>query len=131
MNSNKYCFDSCMFIEYSKNNNQAVKLWKKLNEKKIQVVINPVIIDEVAYIMQKYGNINIDDIQKKLFIFEILTIDKDVCLKTFDCVKKYNLTMHDAFILATCIIYNIPNLVSLDKHFIIPCKSENINLINK
>ncbi len=80
--------------------------------------------------MQKYGNVDILDIKKKLFIFDILPIDKNVCIKTFDCVKKYNLKMHDAFILATCIIYKIPNLVSLDKHFIRPCKNEGINLIN-
>ena len=82
MDTNKYFFDSCMFIEYSKNNSQAIQLWKEL------------------------------------------------CLKTFDCVSKYNLKIHDAFILSTCIIYKIPNLVSLDKHFISPCENENINLIN-
>ncbi len=130
MRSNKYCFDSCMFIEYSKNNVEAVNLWQKLSEQDIEIVINPIIVDEVAYIMQKYGNVDILDIKKKLFIFDILPIDKNVCIKTFDCVKKYNLKMHDAFILATCIIYKIPNLVSLDKHFIRPCKNEGINLIN-
>ena len=131
MNTNKYCFDSCMFIEYSKNNIDAVRIWENLNNKNIEIVINPIIIDEVAYIMQKYGNVDIEEIQRKLFIFDILPIDKNVCLETFQCVKKYNLKMHDAFILATCIVYKIPNLVSLDKHFIKACKNENVNLIDK
>ncbi len=49
MRSNKYCFDSCMFIEYSKNNVEAVNLWQKLSEQDIEIVINPIIVDEVAY----------------------------------------------------------------------------------
>ncbi len=129
MNKEKYCFDSCMFIEYSKNNVDAVKIWEELDNKNIEVVINPIIFDEVAYIMQKYGNVDIEEIQKKLFMFDMLTIDKYVCQETVECVKKYNLKMHDAFILATCIIYKIPNLVSLDQHFVVPCKEENITLI--
>jgi len=80
--------------------------------------------------MQKYGNISIEDIREKLFIFDILPIDKKVCEQTVQCVKKYNLKMHDAFILASCIVYKIPNLVSLDKHFINPCEEENITLVN-
>ena len=130
MNKKKYCFDSCMFIEYSKNNADAVRIWEELDSKNIEIVINPIIFDEVAYIMQKYGNVNIEEIQQKLFMFEMLPIDKAVCEKTVQFVKKYNLKMHDAFILATCIIYKIPNLVSLDKHFVNPCKEENITLLN-
>jgi len=30
MNTNKYCFDSCMFIEYSKNNIDAINIWEDL-----------------------------------------------------------------------------------------------------
>jgi predicted nucleic acid-binding protein len=128
--SDKYFFDSCMFIEYSKNNLQAIGIWQKIDDLSAVIVINPIVFDEVAFIMQKYGKISIDEIKEKLFAFEMFPIDKQICDEAVNCIKKYNLKMHDAFILATCKYYQIPNLVSLDSHFIEPCKAENINLIN-
>lgn len=129
--SDKYFFDSCMFIELSKDNPQAVAIWKKLSEQNTEILINPIIIDEVTFILQKYGKLSIDEIEQKLFMFEILPLDEVICQLAYDCIRKYNLKMHDAFILATCKFFGISNLVSLDSHFVEPCKAENINLINE
>jgi len=119
-----------LLIEYSKNNSQAVDIWHKLDDLSVEIIINPIVFDEVAFIMQKYGKVSIDEIKEKLFAFEMFAIDKEVCDEAVNCIKKYNLKMHDAFILATCKYYQIPNLVSLDSHFVEPCKAENINLIS-
>ncbi len=127
--SDKFFFDSCMFIELSKDNPLAISIWQKLSEKNAEIIINPIVIDEVTFILQKYGKLSIDEIEQKLFMFEILPLDETVCKLAYDCIRKYNLKMHDAFILATCIYFEIPYLVSLDSHFIEPCKAENINLI--
>lgn len=126
----KYFFDSCIFIENSKNNPKALLLIDKISSLEAEIVINPIVIDEVTFILLKYSNKAIEEIEKELFSIDILPLTIDVCKLTFSVIKKYNLKMHDAFILATCIFFKIQNLVSLDSHFIEPCKSENINLIN-
>ena len=87
-------------------------------------------IDEVTYILLKLGKKSVNEIARDLLMLEVLPHDKEICKIGFEFIKTFHLKIHDALILATCKYYQIPNLVSLDEHFVIPCQVENIRLIN-
>jgi len=121
--------DSSVIIEFAKKNPLAIKIVNDFLEKDI-FFINSIIISEVVYILQNKAKVKLDYIISTLSVFEFLTINHEIIEKMYLFMQKYNLKPNDAFILATCKYYQIPNLVSLDSHFIEPCKAENINLIN-
>ncbi len=121
--------DSSVIIEFVKNNPRAIKIVDSFSANDI-FFINTIVISEVVYILQSKAKAELDDIISTLSAFEFLTINHEIIEKMYLFMQKYNLKPNDAFILATCKYYQIPNLVSLDSHFIEPCKAENINLVN-
>jgi len=126
----KYFYDSSLIIEGYKNNPLAVLIYQKLAKINHSAYINIIIWSEVSYILISKKCFSVDELRIRFSKFNFLNSSQLIYELAFDFMQKYNLKPNDAFILATCKFYQIPNLVSLDSHFVEPCKAENINLIN-
>ncbi len=127
----KCIIDSNIIIENYKSNQKAVDIIQYLSDNNFIIYVNPVVISEVTYILIKKKKKKIQTLKNELLEFNILNINKRILEIAFLFMEKYKLMPNDAIILASCSKHNIKNLASLDTDFIIPCRQENINLINK
>ncbi len=144
--TNKVFLDSSIFIEPLKGNN--VKFYQSLiSDFTNELFINDIVISEYLYYilafnsdvspktLQRRGKIRqaIEselEIIKALNNFTFLSGNQNFLSEVPRLMAKYNLLPNDATILATCKLHGT-KLASLDSDFIIPCKSENIDLINE
>ncbi len=126
----KYFIDSNIIIETCKNNPQAKAILNKYSENCF-TYINPIVVSEVAYILKKKLNINIETVALILHEFYMLPVGKEVIKIAFEYMHQYNIKPNDAIIAATCKHYKIPNLMTMDSDFKNVCNNENIFLINK
>jgi predicted nucleic acid-binding protein len=136
--------DSSILVEYIKGNN--TELFDYLLESDTKLVSNPIVFSEyIFYFLALAGNKSPLAIKEKskipgllkenypLAIFstiEILKVDENITVLSFELMQKHNLLPNDALILATLKLNEIKYLVSFDKNdFEKPCKKESIKLI--
>ena len=62
--------------------------------------------------------------------FDVLSLNKEILLKSYDVMKKYNFLPNDAIIISTCLYYNIKLLGSFDSDFQKVCDDEGIALVD-
>jgi len=138
-----FFLDSSVLIEYVKGN--KAELLEQLFSHNINLYINDIVYSEfmfhfLALVSEKSpltlkmnSGINkvLTDFSPIDFLegIEILPVDKSIITNSYELMKKYNLLPNDSLIVATCIGYNIENLVSYDSDFEIVSKSEKIKLI--
>jgi len=143
---NRILLDSSIFIEPLKGN--KVDFYRLLiSNFENELYINDVVLSEyLYYILAFNSDISPKTLQRKNQIGDIIEQKPELvrALNNFillpydqNCRKqvpvlmaKYNLLPNDAIILATCKLHGI-KLASHDADFIIPCQSENIDLINQ
>ena len=127
----KFFLDSSFIVELLKGNKIAKEINSLLIESEgILLFYNHIVLSEVIYQLHFKRNLRLSLIEEILNEFILLDLNqatKDLALRY---MKKYNLKPNDAFILATCKHYSVPNLISLDSDFQVACKKEEIVLIN-
>ena len=144
---NKIFFDTSVLVEYLKGNSIAVNLLTGLQEiSTINGFINDIVVSEFLFhyisiksnlspfTIKKNGTIKdyitYDSPKDFLDQFNILTVTSEIIDQAYDFMGKYNFLPNDAIILATCIIYEIKFLISLDNDFENACKLERIQFIS-
>ena len=141
---NKIFIDSSVLIEAYKGN--KVDFYHSLfSDNSNQLFLNEIVLSEYLYyilgfnagvsprtLQQKSQIINALVSEKEqvniLEEFHFLTGNQDFIFDVPRLMSIYNLLPNDAIILATCKLHRI-KLASHDSDFIIPCKSENIELL--
>ena len=141
---NKIFLDSSIFIEPLKGN--KIDFYELLiSNLANELFVNDIVVSEyLYYILALNSNVSPKTLQRKKKIKE--TIDQNPKITsainnfTFlpgnqsflsevpQLMAKYNLLPNDAIILATCKLHET-KLASHDADFIIPCESENIELL--
>ncbi len=144
--TNRILIDSSVLIEYVKNN--KVKLLVSVIDNKFSFCyINETIISEFYFHFLKLStgkapaslqsSRRIKEVLESnknyllINVFEYLSNDRRLISEVPILMSKYNLLSNDAIILATCKIHNITKLASHDSDFILPCKSEGIELLRE
>jgi len=143
---NRIFLDSSIFIEPLKGN--KVDFYKLLiSNLENELYINDVVLSEYLYYVLAFNSDvspktlhrknQIEDVieQKPEIIralnnFILLSSDQSFIKEVPRLMAEYNLLPNDAIILATCKLHGA-KLASHDSDFIIPCQSENIDLINE
>ena len=143
---NRVFLDSSIFIEPLKGN--KVDFYKLLiSNLENELYINDVVLSEYLYYVLAFNSDvspktlqrknQIEDIieQKPEIIralnnFILLSSDQSFIKEVPRLMAEYNLLPNDAIILATCKLHGT-KLASHDSDFIIPCQSENIDLIDE
>ncbi len=125
----KIFVDSSVIIEFQKDNVKAVSLLTNYNVEGNIFYINPVVVSEVAYILKKKLNLTIPQISDKLQEFNMLTIDNNTIMQTYDYMHRYNMKPNDAMIAATCKYHQVLNILTLDDDFKQVCSNESITLL--
>lgn len=144
--TNKIFLDSSVLIETYKGS--KVKFYQALfSDRSNQFFINDIVLSEyLFYILGFHSGVSPRTMQQKTAIAssihsetEQINILKELQFisgnQTFlveipRLMAEYNLLPNDAIILATCKLHGT-KLASHDSDFIIPCQSENIDLINE
>ena len=144
--TNDYFIDSYILIEYNKEN--KLYLFTTLMANDIfRCFINETVVSEFLFhFLAHNGNKSPQSIHSSKKIGEVfessrqyklintclfLPTDKRILTVVPKLMSAYNLLPNDAIILATCITHKIPNLVSHDSDFIIPCRAEGIELLRE
>lgn len=143
--TNRIFVDSSVLIETYKGN--KVDFYKFLfSNKSNQFFINDIALSEYLYFIpgfnsgvsprtlkQKNGIQNAVNSEAEqiniLEEFQFLSGNQRFLLEIPRLMARYNLLPNDAIILATCKLHGT-KLASHDSDFIIPCKSENIELLS-
>ena len=143
---NRIFLDSSIFIEPLKGN--KVDFYKLLiSNLENELYINDVVLSEYLYYVLAFNSDvspktlqrknQIEDVieQKPEIIralnnFILLFSDQSFIKEVPRLMAEYNLLPNDAIILATCKLHGT-KLASHDSDFIIPCQSENIDLIDE
>ena len=143
--TNRILLDSSIFIEPLKGN--KVDFFERLiSDLTNQLFINDIVVSEyLYYILAFNSDVSPKTLQRKNKIKEVIkqkpkiirAINNYIFLpgnQSFlsevpNLMARYNLLPNDAIILATCKLHGT-KLASHDANFIIPCKSENIELLN-
>ena len=138
--------DSSIFVEPLKGN--KVNFYKLLiSDLENELYINDVVLSEYLYYVLAFNSdVSPKTLQRKhqikdiieqrpeivraLNSFILLPSDESFIKRVPVLMAKYNLLPNDAIILATCKLHGT-KLASHDADFIIPCQSENIDLINE
>jgi predicted nucleic acid-binding protein len=144
--TNRIFLDSSIFVEPLKGN--KVDFYRLLiSNFENELYINDVVLSEyLYYILAFNSDISPKTLQRKNQIgdiieqkpelvralnnFILLPSDQNFRKQVPVLMAKYNLLPNDAIILATCKLHGT-KLASHDSDFIIPCQSENIDLINE
>lgn len=143
--TNKIFLDSSVLIEYLKGNKIGfyTSLISDLNN---DFFINDIVVSEYLYCILGFSSgVSPRTLQQKRKIketleketkiistikdFKFISADETIFVVVPEYMSKYNLLPNDAIILATCKLHGT-KLASHDSDFIIPCQSENIELIN-
>ena len=141
---NKIFLDSSIFIESLKGN--KVDFYELLiSNLANELFVNDIVVSEyLYYILALSSNVSPKTLQRKKKIketidqnpkiisainnFTFLPGNQDFLSEVPRLMAKYNLLPNDAIILASCKLYGT-KLASHDADFIIPCESENIELL--
>lgn len=141
---NKIFIDSSVLIETYKGN--KVDFYQSLfSNNNNQLFINEIVLSEYLYyvlgfnagvsprtLQQKNQIANVLESAKEQIIileeFHFLRGNQDFIFDVPRLMSIYNLLPNDAIILATCKLHGM-KLASHDSDFIIPCESENIELL--
>jgi len=140
----KIFVDSSVLVEYIKGN--EVDLLEQLIASENELFTNAIVFSEfmfyyLAVIGEKSPLSLKESKQIKSVIekhnpidlfsnFQVLSIDNEIILLSYDYMQKYNFLPNDALILATTKLNGIEYFASFDeKDFTIPCKKEKIKLI--
>ncbi|BES81197.1 type II toxin-antitoxin system VapC family toxin [Pyrodictium abyssi] len=115
--SRRVFIDSSVFIEYGKNNPDAVRLVRRIMELAATPCINAIVFSEALYIhiRERSGkppealkrnpglvrSVNLDDVERALFSCVVLEEDAEILKEAASPVKDYGLLPNDALILAT------------------------------
>ncbi len=146
----KIFIDSNIFIEYFKDNPEAVKLFESVFRiTDVKLYINEIVYSEVTYVfiktvsgksyyeLKKNKRLVVQHGSNFLNIFlpifkyvKFLMINEDIIRLANEYIIKYGLLPNDALILATCKFYEMEFLLSLDEDFQEPCKKEKFSLIS-
>jgi len=145
----KYIVDSSILIEYLKGNDEAKEIIELLRARGAIPFLNAVVFSEVTFIFLKYmsgkdyraikGNTSLlkslgphvrrlHDFMRASF--RELSIASPITDTSLDFIQKYALLPNDALILSTCKFYEIDSLLSFDSDFTVPCKAEDVRLVN-
>ena len=140
----KFFLDSSVLIESLKGN--KVDFYKKLiSDLNNEVFINDIVVSEyLYYILGFSAGVSPQTLQQKNKIkdtlenqskiintiksFNFLPSNENILIDVPRLMSNYNLLPNDAIILSACKLHGM-KLASHDSDFIIPCKSENIELI--
>ena len=143
---NRIFIDSSVLIEAFKGNKKPF-YDALISKREDQFYINDIVLSEYLYYILGFNSgISPRTLQQKKQIsntlknetdqislleeFHFLPSSRNFLLKVPQLMSDYNLLPNDAIILATCKLHEI-KLASHDSDFIIPCKSENIELIRE
>ncbi|MCW3106516.1 MAG: putative nucleic acid-binding protein containing domain [Segetibacter sp.] len=145
--NNRIFIDSSILVEALKGN--KVSFYRNLiSDIKNQNFINETVISEYLYFVLGFnGGASPRTLKEKGQINEVLSLDQNLTSILTDFfflngdssllnqvpyfMRTYNLLPNDAIILATCKIHNITKLASHDSDFILPCKTEGIELLRE
>jgi predicted nucleic acid-binding protein len=142
--TNRIFIDSSVFIEAFKGNKKQF-YDSLISKREDQFYINDVVLSEYLYYILGFNSgVSPRTLQQKKQIsntlknetdqvslleeFHFLSGSHNFLLEVPQLMSDYNLLPNDAIILATCKLHGM-KLASHDSDFIIPCKSENIELI--
>lgn len=142
--TNRIFIDSSVFIEAFKGNKKQF-YDSLISRKDDQFYINDIVLSEYLYYIlgfnsgvsprtlqqkKKVSNTLKDETDQISLLeeFHFLSGSRNFLLEVPQLMSDYNLLPNDAIILATCRLHET-KLASHDSDFIIPCKSENIELI--
>lgn len=141
----KIFLDSSVLIESLKGN--KVSFYKILiSNLNNEIFINDIVVSEyLYYILGHSAGISPRTLQQKDKIketleneskiistiknFKFISVNANIFIDVPKLMADYNLLPNDAIILSTCKLHGM-TLASHDSDFIIPCRSENIELIN-
>ncbi len=146
----KIFLDSSVLVEYFKGKTEAVELLEHiLSRIDFRIFVNDIVYLEVAYIfirtragknhltlkknksiVSKLGKEFLNYAYPVLESLEFLELNRNTVSLANTFMIKYGLLPNDALILATCKIYGIGSLASLDEDFKKPCESEGILLVS-
>lgn len=143
--TNRIFIDSSVFIEAFKSNKKQF-YDSLISKKEDQSYINDIVLSEhLCYILGFNSGVSPGTLQQKKQIsntlknetdqislleeFHFLSARRNFLLEVPQLMAAYNLLPNDAIILSTCKLHGM-KLASHDSDFIIPCKSENIELIS-
>jgi len=123
--------DTSILIEYVKGT--KTKLLETIVDYEIESCINDIVYSEFTFHflslmsgksplrLKKAFKIReiLDENEPIEFIdkFTILEMNRDILMKSYDLMKKYNFLPNDALILSTCDFYGIKYLASYDEDF--------------
>ncbi len=141
----KVFIDSGVLIEYLKGN--GIAFFDKLILSKLhKLYINQIVVSEFLFhyiaihaqkspLSAKKGNTIqniIEQFNPQTFIedFNLVNCTTEISVIAIQMMKKYNVLPNDAIIIASCIENNIEYIATYDSDFEIPCKSENIKILN-
>ncbi|MEO8819915.1 MAG: type II toxin-antitoxin system VapC family toxin [Ginsengibacter sp.] len=142
--TNKIFLDSSVLIEYLKGNKTG--FYKSLiSDLSNDFFINDIVVSEYLYYILGFSSgVSPRTLQQKRKIketveeeskiintikdFKFVSPDETIFIMVPEYMSKYNLLPNDAIILATSKLHGT-KLASHDSDFIIPCQSENIELI--
>ena len=143
--TNKIFLDSSVLIEYLKGN--KIGFYKSLIlDFNNDFFINDIVVSEYLYYILGFSSgVSPRTLQQKKKIketleketkiistikdFKFISADENILVIVPEYMSLYNLLPNDAIILATCKLHGT-KLASHDSDFIIPCRDENIELIN-
>jgi predicted nucleic acid-binding protein len=137
--------DSSVLIEGLKGNPSAVSLFEELLNSNFVPVINDIVFSEFIfhYIALKtgvspftikkrgeIGNVILTE-EPKDFLdqFHVLPTDDEVLEVSYGLMRKHNLLPNDAIILATCLVFEVRNLGTLDSDLKQAGEKEGLNLL--
>lgn len=142
--SRRVFIDSSVFIEYGKNNPEAVKLLRRILELGLMPCINAIVFSEVLYIhiREKTGkspetlkrdpklvkSVEIDDIREALLSCIVLGENADILNNAALLVKNHGLLPNDALILATAKHFNCW-LATMDEYLKKVAQRVGVNVI--
>ena len=144
--SSEFIFlDSSVLIEGLKGNPLAISLFEELLKSDLIPVINDIVFSEFIfhYIALKTGvspftikkRGEIDGVilpgEPKDFIeqFHVLPTDDEVLELSYELMRRHNLLPNDAIILATCIVFEVSNLGTLDNDLKNAGEKEGLNVL--
>ena len=144
LTTNRIFIDSSVFIEALKGNKKHFYDSLVLKSEH-QLFINDIVLSEYLYYILGFNSgLSPRTLQQKKQIsntlknesdqvslleeFDFLSASPNFLLEVPKLMSDYNLLPNDAIILATCKLHGT-KLASHDSDFIIPCKSENVELL--
>lgn len=116
-----YSADTWFFLELSKENSKAEKIWKEITKGKGRLVVSTVVVAEtIKHFLKK-------NVKKPLFDFmlglrtteriHVINVTRTIAHEAGKLGYTFNMPMIDAIILSTAILTDHNKILTKDQHF--------------